>query len=173
MLEWIQRARRLSRGSLFAVLALYLAPSVTQAQDVNNCEPSLYLDRTAPDADRELTWDYTIFNDPERCIQVYAGQTVVFQSGDNFSFHPLAGGGGGDLPNPISQHDANGAVTFPTAGTFGFICLAHGPMRGAIRVLAPPSPVPLPAWLGAVLAPILLGAVALRLRSRRLDRSSA
>src|SRR5262245_15634058 len=128
------------------------------------CQPAQYLDRTAPDADRELTWEYTIWNDPERCIQVYAGQTVAFQSVDNFSFHPLAGSGG-DAPNPINEH-VNGSVTFSTPGTFGFVCLAHYPMQGALRVVAAPSPVPLPPWLGAVLVPLLLGAAVVRLLYR-------
>src|SRR5262245_994760 len=121
---------------LVALLLLSISPSLAQAQTVQGCSPNQYLDRTAQAADRELTWEYTIWMDPERCIEVYVGQTVVFQSVDNFSFHPLAGSGG-DSPNPISQH-VNGAVTFHDVGTFGFVCLAHFPMQGAIRVVARP-----------------------------------
>ena len=166
MLEWIQRARRLSRGSLFAVLALCLAPSLAQAQEVQGCQPNQYLDRTAPGADRELIWDFSVSTDPERCLQVVAGQTVVFQS-ENFGFHPLAGSGG-DTPNPISQH-VNGSVTFPAAGTFGFKCQAHSPMDGAIRVVAPPTPVPALNRIG--LAVMLLAVGSLWIRKRLLQRS--
>lgn len=75
-----------------------------QAQEVQSCQSDQYLDRTAPGADRGFNWDYTIFDDPERYLQVQAGQTVVFER-ENFGFHPLADTGG-DSPNPISASDS-------------------------------------------------------------------
>jgi hypothetical protein len=154
MLKQNQVAPCSPRSLLAITLALGMVPFSCQALDVQGCRGSDYLDRTAPGADREIEWDYTIFADPERCMQVSVGQAVVFQG--DFSFHPLDGFDG-DTPNPISNHDVNGSVTFLTAGTFGYRCLAHGPMTGAIRVVAPATAtVPLPAWGGIALAALLL-----------------
>jgi hypothetical protein len=133
-----------------AVLIGWPAASA-QAQVVQNCEPSQYLDRTAPGADRELAWGFGIVSDPERCLEVRVGQTVVW-NGD-LDTHPL-GGQGGDSPNPITSH-LNGSVTFNTAGTFGFVCLAHSSMKGAIHVVAAPVPA-LSPWMTLALTVLLL-----------------
>jgi plastocyanin len=108
------------------------------AQVVQGCGSAQYLDRTAPGADRELHWDFGIENDPEHCLQVRVGQSV-FWNGD-LDNHPL-GGQGGDTPNPISLH-VDGSVTFNTPGTFGYKCLSHSGMIGAIRVVPAAAPVP-------------------------------
>lgn len=86
------------------------------------------------------------------------GQSVSW-IGD-LDHHPL-GGSGGDTPNPISLHQ-NGSVTFMRAGTFGYVCLAHSPMKGAIQVLpaVPATATAAPAltpWLLVALAAALLG----------------
>lgn len=126
------------------------APTRARAQVVGDCQPGAYLDRTAPAASRQLTWDFSIATDPARCLKVQVGQTVVW-NGD-FDTHPL-GGSGGDTPNPIGLH-VNGSVTFNAVGTFGFTCLVHSSMKGAILVVpAPAPPVPaVPSWLLAILA---------------------
>src|SRR5882672_7570603 len=110
-----ERERRM-KWALFTALTAIGVPSLAQAQVVQDCQPNQYLDRTASGADRELTWNFDISSDPERCMQVQVGQTVVW-NGD-LDTHPL-GAQGGDMPNPIIFH-VNGVVTFTTAGTFGF-----------------------------------------------------
>jgi hypothetical protein len=137
---------------------------------VQDCQPDQYLDRTAAGADRQLTWDFSIATDPERCLQVRTGQTVVWQG--DFETHPL-GGQGGDNPNPIGLN-VNGSVTFNTAGTFGFTCLVHSSMKGAIQVVAaPPAPVPaLSPWLSFSLIGALL-AIGWALTANRRRRSLA
>lgn len=100
------------------------------AAPVNSC--TTFEDRTAGGASRTLTWDFAIGTAPERCITIKKGQDVTF-SGD-FTMHPLESSGG-DTPNPIGGHDANGKVSFTAAGTFGFICGFHPAMTGAIKVV--------------------------------------
>ncbi|MBF5066255.1 hypothetical protein G6O45_23770, partial [Salmonella enterica subsp. enterica serovar Istanbul] len=60
-------------------------------------------------------------------------QKVTFAG--SFSSHPLLASDG-DKPNPITSVDtATGDVTFPKAGTFGYVCGNHPSMIGAIKVL--------------------------------------
>ena len=123
------------------------------AQDpVQGC--TTYVDRTAAAADRELTWTLSIGTDPERCMQVRAGQSTFFNG--NFQVHPLVGEGG-NTPNPISNHQ-NGVVQFNAAGTFGFICDVHPSMKGAIRVVAAPAVPAFQPWVSLVLTMLLAGA---------------
>jgi hypothetical protein len=136
-------------------------PGAAQAQVVQDCQPNQYLDRRAPGADRLLTWNLGISTDPERCMRVQVGQTVVW-SGDLES-HPLAGQGG-DSPNPIGLHQ-NGSVTFTTPGTFGFVCSVHSSMKGAITVVPAASAAPATSeWLafGTAVALLLVGASLIR-----------
>jgi hypothetical protein len=167
------RALQLARRALpllAALVVLLSLPGSAQAQAVQDCQPGQYLDRTAPSADRELTWDFSIASDPERCLQVRAGQTVFFNGvSDN---HPL-GGSGGDTPNPISLHN-NGLVTFSAVGTFGFQCLNHSSMKGAIKVVAAAAPAATPSpalapWLIAALTLLLLASGAYLLPTRRQE----
>lgn len=69
-------------------------------------------------------------------MRVRVGQSVTFEG--NFSTHPL-GGAGGDTPNPIRGDVPVGVeeymVTFEAEGTFGYECLTHSTMRGAISVV--------------------------------------
>jgi hypothetical protein len=145
---------RIAFAILGAIVALIGSSSRANAQVVQDCQPNQFLDRTAPGADRLLTWDFSISTDPERCLQVQVGQTVVWDGVQDV--HPLAGSGG-DSPNPISLH-LNGAVTFTKVGTFGFVCLNHSSMKGAIKVVAAPSSVPVSSpWLVVSLTVLMLG----------------
>lgn len=98
---------------------------------VNGC--TSYLDATTDGALRSLTWDFGIASSTQRCLTVKAGQSVTFLG--DFDFHPLAASGG-DTPSPI-QNGANGqaVVTFANTGTYGYVCVNHGSMLGAIRVV--------------------------------------
>ncbi len=100
-------------------------------QPVHGCID--YVDRSAPGAERSLLWNFDLATDPERCLAIRVGQSVTWTG--NFGFHPL-GGYGGDTPNPIGFPSGGDTweVTFPNAGTFGFICDVHAEMQGAIRV---------------------------------------
>ncbi len=101
-------------------------------QPVHGCID--YVDRSLPEAERSLLWNFDLGTDPGRCLAIRVGQSVTWSG--NFGFHPL-GGYGGDTPNPIGFPSGGDAweVTFPNAGTFGFICDVHVEMQGAIRVL--------------------------------------
>ena len=152
-------------GLLALFGAWFAAPASAQAQAINGCLDTQYLDRTATGADRQLAWDFSISSDPERCMQVRVGQTVTW-SGD-LGVHPL-GGSGGDSPNPIGLHQ-NGSVTFNTVGSFGFVCLSHSSMKGAIKVVAAATPTAAPAvspWLAAALLLLLLATGMLAARAQ-------
>lgn len=98
---------------------------------VNGC--TSYLDATTNGDLRTLTWDFGIASSTQRCLTVKAGQNVTFLG--DFDFHPLAASGG-NTPSPI-QNGANGQaiVAFANTGTFGYVCVNHGTMTGAIRVV--------------------------------------
>ncbi|MEI9948832.1 MAG: hypothetical protein WDO74_07565 [Pseudomonadota bacterium] len=153
---------------LLALVAIVGLPELAHAQAaVNGCQTSQFLDRTAPSADRQIAWDFSITSDPERCLRVQVGQTVVW-NGDLGS-HPLDGNGG-DSPNPIRFHQ-NGSVTFNATGTFGFVCTAHSPMKGAVYVVpgaTPAATVPaLAPWAAMALTFLLLGSGLIVVRGRR------
>lgn len=98
---------------------------------VNGC--TSYLDGTTNGDLRTLTWDFGIASATQRCLTVKAGQSVTFMG--DFGFHPLAASGG-DTPSPIQNGAAGQAViTFPNAGTYGYVCVNHGTMTGSIRVV--------------------------------------
>jgi plastocyanin len=160
-------ARRL-RWTGFAAffLLVWLHAGSAEAQVVQDCQPTAYLDRTATGADRQLAWDFSISSDPERCMKVRVGQTVVWNVTPDFDVHPL-GGAGGDSPNPITFHN-NGVVTFTAVGTFGFQCLNHASMKGAIQVVAAPPPVPASSpWVVLGLTVLLLASGSILLRRHR------
>ena len=100
---------------------------------LNNC--NTFVDLSAPGATRTITWTLPLVA-PERCMTVKKGQEITW-SGD-FVSHPLITSGG-DTPNPIADVDAGGGttgkVTFTTAGLFGFECMIHPSMVGAIKVI--------------------------------------
>jgi hypothetical protein len=133
---------------------------------VDGCLETAYQDRTAPDADRMLAWDFPFASSIERCLTIRAGQSVRWDG--NFSIHPLTADEG-DTPNPIASPAADGSVVFSKPGLYGFRCNYHDEMRGSIQVLPALAPAAVP-WsgqhgaclLGAVLG--LLGAWTLRAR---------
>lgn len=161
--------RVLCRSLLGSMTVLALArPAGAQVQD---CQASQFVDRTAPSADRELLWDFGIGTDPERCITVRTGQTVFWNGVSDL--HPL-GGSGGDNPNPIGAHQ-DGRVTFNSVGTFGYVCLNHSSMKGAIRVVAAPPAQAVPAASSVALTGLMLTLLAsgvLLMRSRRIASDS-
>lgn len=149
---------RRTSDRLFYILALVFAallgsPGVARAQAVNDCQPSQFVDRSAGAAAlRQIAWDFGVTSAPERCMAIKTGQTVVWDG--DLDVHPLAGSGG-DSPNPISSHHA-GSVTFNAPGTFGFVCLAHSPMKGAIKVVGAPVAAAAPAVSFRLLALLML-----------------
>lgn len=146
------------KAVLFTLALVTLSAGTARAQVVQDCSPSQFLDRSAANADRLINWDFSISSDPERCMTVRAGQSVAWRG--DFDNHPL-GSSGGDSPNPIGLHQ-NGVVTFNTPGTFGYVCLAHSSMKGAVKVLpavataASPAPALTPWLLAALSAALLL-----------------
>jgi hypothetical protein len=103
----------------------------TAAPVVHGCMDALFVDRSAPGAERRLTWDPSIPGNPARCLRIQVGQHVEWDG--SFSFHPLEAEDG-DTPNPIADH-ADGRVTFHSPGTFGYVCGFHPQMNGAVRVM--------------------------------------
>ncbi len=100
---------------------------------VNRC--TTYVDARANAATRNLDWDFPIASAANRCITISVGQTVTF-TGD-FNVHPISASGG-TTPSPIvngGAADPSVTITFPSAGTFGYICDMHANMLGAIRVV--------------------------------------
>lgn len=94
-----------------------------------------FVDRSAPDADRSLAWNFDLGASPSRCMQIAAGQGVTWSGA--FRWHPLSALGG-VRPSPIPgayPDEGDHTLTFPAAGTYGFICEVHTEMRGAIRVV--------------------------------------
>jgi hypothetical protein len=98
---------------------------------VNGCVA--YEDRTAPAASRMLSWDEGIGERAERCIAIARGQSVTWLG--NLEDHPF------DVSPFVSGvlSPAGDAftVTFTSEGAFGFVCLPHSEMNGAIWVVAP------------------------------------
>jgi len=94
---------------------------------LNDCKT--FKDLSAPGDPRTIPWDIPLIA-PERCMTIKKGQSVTW-SGD-FVEHPLIVKGG-DKPNPITDVDAAGKVTFDTAGLFGYECNSHPSMTGTIK----------------------------------------
>ena len=94
-----------------------------------------YEDRTAPLADRALSFVGSLANEAERCMRVKAGTSVCFSTG-SFAAHPLIAFGG-DTPNPIptKTEGTEVCVGFLTPGVFGYKCNMHPTMTGAIWVV--------------------------------------
>ncbi|HSC86923.1 MAG TPA: hypothetical protein VLC09_06615 [Polyangiaceae bacterium] len=109
---------------------------------VSHC--TSFVDRSAPDAQRRIVWDFTIASSELRCLRVAQGQTVVFVG--EFGTHPL-GESGGTQPNPIQGTSSDAiseySVSFPHLGTFGYECGIHATMRGAVEVVTNPMANPI------------------------------
>jgi len=85
---------------------------------------------------------------------IQTGQSVTWGN-TNLDAHPL-GPQGGDSPTPIGTYrdGESVAVQFNTPGTFGYRCLAHSSMIGAVKVVAAVPQAQAPA-----LTPLLVGAL--------------
>jgi hypothetical protein len=162
---------RLASCALATLEVLTGSPETAQAQEVQGCQPNQFVDRSAPSAQRTLTWEFGIQDGPERCIQVRVGQTVTWNG--NLDDHPLAAEGG-DTPNPILFHQ-NGSVTFTAPGTFGYVCLAHSPMVGSVKVVpaAPQAVSALSPWWVAALTTFVLASGLLAVRQQRIRRAES
>ncbi len=95
---------------------------------LNGC--TAYTDKTAGGA--TITWDLSS-TPPSTCLRVKKGGTVTFNG--SFTAHPLIPKGGA-APTPFSSTSSgtSATLTFPTVGTFGFVCGIHSTMTGAIHV---------------------------------------
>ncbi len=96
---------------------------------VNGC--TSFVDRTADGDARELTWDFSIENAPGRCLKVRVGQTVVW-NGD-LTTHPL--NVDGLTPGDLKLGAGSASAVFTKAGTFGYVCIKHPSMKGAVLVV--------------------------------------
>lgn len=119
--------------------------------EYNNCSAAMFVDRSAAGASRTVGYGGALgsglFAYSPSCITIAAGQTVTFSGGTttNFGVHPLAPGvlnalTAGSPNNPIPRLSdgsrAETTVTFPTAGTYPFVCEAHASagMVGVVHV---------------------------------------
>ncbi len=83
-------------------------------------------------------------------VRIAAGGTVTFRNegGDE---HSATSSGGGPIDSGALGGGASYRATFPSAGTFAFLCIFHSDMRGTVTVVAPagaaatPTPSPTPA----------------------------
>ncbi len=110
----------------------------------HGCTADRFVDRTAPGADRTVTFGTMAapLEYAPKCITIAAGQSVTFQGA--FSVHPLAPGensaarNAGTPGNPIPDvaSGASAVVRFPAAGTFPYFCTQHvaAGMAGVVRV---------------------------------------
>ena len=119
--------------------------------EFNGCAEAQFVDRTAASASRVVGYGgaggSTIFGYSPKCITIAAGQAVTFTGGtsSNFGVHPLAPGTNGNatagtagnpVPRQASGSVSDVTVTFPSAGTFPYVCEAHAAagMVGVVRV---------------------------------------
>lgn len=86
-------------------------------------------DRTAEDAARTITFGDALGNNyAPKCLRIKAGQTVTFEG--DFVVHPLAQACGPADVVPNVTSGTSQAVTFETAGNFGYFCTKHGNPAG-------------------------------------------
>lgn len=97
---------------------------------INECKT--FLDETGPTGARKIDWNLSVATSPTRCMTIKKGQTIAFEG--DLKAHPLLASGG-DTPTPFASVADTGKVTFPAAGTFGFVCGVHPSMTGAIKVI--------------------------------------
>jgi plastocyanin len=111
--------------------------STTDETPTGACEAAVHGCSAFTDISGSPTVTFTSFAYSPRCAQVSAGQTVTF-TGD-FAFHPIQ-----QTCGPVEEiiSTASGgslAVTFETAGTYGYWCTLHNAggsgMAGAILVV--------------------------------------
>ena len=107
----------------------------------HGCTDDRFVDRTAPNASREVTFGPAQEYSPP-CLLVAAGQSVTFSG--SFATHPLRAGPAptaslsGPPGNPIPSTNTGMTVTmtFPAAGTWPYHCATHfaSGMAGVVRV---------------------------------------
>lgn len=128
------------------IMDLASPPDMTQAgpdmtTNYNGCDTAAYVDASAVGASRTVTFPNAGLTYMPKCLLIAAGQTVTFNGA--FGTHPLRKGVSGDANagspnNPITLTDAGttATFTFPTVGTYPYICTVHGPggMNGVVRV---------------------------------------
>ncbi|MDB4975595.1 MAG: Poly(3-hydroxyalkanoate) depolymerase [Myxococcaceae bacterium] len=122
------------------------AGAVDTIPTFNGCDPGKYVDLSAPTADRTIAIApagarvYT-----PACITIAAGQKVKWSgTGAALQSHPLAPGSSPTMPttgspgSPIVAVSMGNSVeyTFPTAGTYPYICSFHyaAGMAGSVHV---------------------------------------
>src|SRR5262245_17323590 len=104
---------RLNALAIVVVLVSVGAEGLGRAAGVDGCTAGSFLDRTGAPEGREFDWDFPFATSDDRCIRIYAGQSVHWVG--NFVAHPLQADMG-DTPNPIDGVGASGVVTFPSPG---------------------------------------------------------
>jgi plastocyanin len=97
---------------------------------LNGCGDGDFVDKSAPNDSRAITWD---FNVSPKCILIAKGQTVTWNG--TLTTHPLAPFNG-DANNPIMTTSSGTTVnfTFANQGNYGFHCNVHASMQGVVRV---------------------------------------
>jgi plastocyanin len=111
------------------------APPPYDGGPLNGCAEADFVDLTDPGATREIKFppnvDQNVYDPP--CVRIKVNQDATW-SGD-FTMHPLEPFGGSP-GNPIVA-TATGTTyqqAFAAVGTFGFHCMNHTTMLGAVRV---------------------------------------
>ena len=114
------------------------APPPYDGGPLNGCTPGQYTDRTnGNQVQRTITFPVGVignFQYSVPCMQIKVGQTVQFDG--NFVSHPMEPLGG-DVPTPITATNTGVTkqFTFNAAGTYGYHCMVHATMIGAIEVI--------------------------------------
>jgi len=86
-------------------------------------------DLTADSATREVKFGGALANTyAPKCMKVKKGQSVTFDG--DFKVHPLAQACGPSETIPNVKEGSSQAITFETAGDFGYFCTAHGNPAG-------------------------------------------
>ncbi len=108
----------------------------TTFPEVHGCTGDNAVDRTAPSADRTVT--FAPYQYRPKCLRIAVGQAVTFSG--TFAEHPLVGGevvGFDATPDPSSPITPTSSgttkdVDFPSAGAFPFYCDFHGITQGMV-----------------------------------------
>jgi plastocyanin len=90
-------------------------------------------------ANTDVTWDFTV---SPSTVNLNVGDTVTFNG--NLSFHPPSFANASFAPtgNPLVTSGSSFVQSFPSAGTFYFVCANHNSMRLTVTVTsvcAPPA----------------------------------
>ena len=126
---------RLREGLLLAVVAVLAAISISAPVHAET---------------HNVTIQLTSFDPP--VLTVHAGDTVVWRN-NSFLQHTATRGTGctptpGGFDSGIMDPNAEFSFTFPTTGTYDYLCLLHciAGMRGTVVVEIAPVPVKATTW---------------------------